>query len=715
MARRTLMVVAALAMAGGFASGAQAGDVVSPQDPSAIIGGEPVASCEWPSTVFLENCTGTLIHPEIVVYAAHCGSAQRVWFAESMADGVPTPPEGFSVETESCWTNPDFEIPGQDIGPYRAADYAFCKLAEPVLDVPIVPALAGCETTVLTSNTPVTLVGFGGTDQETFGVKFKVDTVLHYIDDWGVAVIGGGGQSPCAGDSGGPAFVQLPDGSWRAFGIVSGPNVGNCGDAMWFPTIHSAIPDIERESGIDVTPCHHGGNGQWNPSPDCQGFPLEPHNGAGKTWADGCSGGPTLEWSSTCGPVFDESEDLTAPVGAIVAPEDRSRIDVPEGEETASALIVAEASDAPSGVSWVELVVNGDTVADSRLVGAPWEWQVNLPPGVLEFQARMGDWAGNESLTDAVVVGVDVDPPPAPAGGSSSTGPDAGSSDETGPTDSVGDDTGTTTDDGSTTAGDTDAPSQDEPTPSSGGCGCTTSQGGDASFLLLLALVGLARPRRGRRGAASALLSMGVLFGCGDDAGAGGGDDGSSTTGSGTTAVASTGTSGADGSTATTTTPTSTTANPSSSSGASDTTGLGCEIGTLDCVCTEDFTCNEGLGCSLNTCVECEAGAITCPCRDEGDQDGECDEGLFCFGGLCASPQPCPFLENLVCDEPEGTGVCLEGTDAFDCCATEPGVCEERSQGGRCPDGSDPDDCDTGSTGDTDTDTSSGEMMESRR
>ena len=75
----------------------------------------------------------------------------------------------------------------------------------------------------------------------------------------------------------------------------------------------------------------------------------------------------------------------------------------------------------------------------------------------------------------------------------------------------------------------------------------------------------------------------------------------------------------------------------------------------------------------------------------------------------------CPFLENLVCDEPEGTGVCLEGTDAFDCCATEPGVCEERSQGGRCPDGSDPDDCDTGSTGDTDTDTSSGEMMESRR
>lgn len=676
---RTLGTAAVL-LAGTLAAEASASELVSPLDPATIIGGEPVASCEWPSTVFLENCTGTLIHPEIVVYAAHCGTAERVWFAESVADGMPTPPEGFSVDTEYCWTNPEWETP-LEIGPSRAADYAFCKLAEPVLDVPIVPALAGCETSVLTSNTPVTLVGFGGTDQDTFGVKFKVDTELHYIDDWGVAVIGGGGQSPCAGDSGGPAFVQLPDGTWRAFGIVSGPNVGNCGDAMWFPTIHSAIPEIERISGIDVTPCHHGGNGAWNPSPGCRDFPLEPQNGVGKSWADGCSGGPMHTWSSTCGDVYDTSEDLVAPIGAITAPEDRSRIDIPEGSDTADAIIVAEASDAISGVSWVELIVNGSVVPNSRLVGAPWQWDVDLPPGVLEIQARIGDWAGNESETDVVVIGVNVDPPPAPAGSSSSGGGETGEGDTTG--DASTSTTGTST----STTGDTDTEDPPSQTTSSSG-GCSVHTGGGTPWLLLLGILGLRRRRR-----AAALLAASVLLGCGDDAPPLSEDDTTSSSGSSTT---------------TTTDPSTTStgeASTSSSTGEADessssTTAAACEVGTQDCTCTDTFTCNEGLACSFNVCTPCEAGTITCPCRPENTEDGVCDEGLFCFGGLCSSPHPCPFLEDLSCDEPEGTDVCLEGTDAFDCCATQPGVCEEMSQGGRCPDGSDPDDCASG-TGST--------------
>lgn len=698
---------AALVGLASMSSLAEASELVSPPDPAAIIGGEAVASCQWPSTVFLENCTGTLIHPEIVVYAAHCGSAERVWFAESVADGQPTPADGFPVDTEYCWTNPDYPTQ-QDIGPSRAADYAFCKLAEPVVDVPIVPALMGCETTVLTSNAPVTLVGFGGTDQDTFGVKFTVDTVLHYIDDWGVAVIGGEGQSPCAGDSGGPAFVQVPDGTWRAFGIVSGPNIGNCGDAMWFPTIHSAIPDIERISGIDVTPCHFGGSGQWNPSPGCRDFPLAPNDGAGTTWADGCGGGPVAEWSSTCGPAFDESEDLLAPLGAVTEPEDRTRIDTPEDSRTAAAVIVAEASDAVSGVAWVELIVNGEDVPGSRLVGEPWQWDVDLPPGVLQLRARAGDWAGNESETDVVVIGVDVDPPAAPEGGSSSGAADTGTGD--GDTETGDSTTSTTTGLGTTSTAETDDGSSgtaaSDGAGGDDGCGCrTSSQGGGPASLLLL-LGGLLARRRRCKAESAVLAAALALASTGCDGGGDSqatGDDGTSTGASQSTGPQST---SSTSSTTGASSSESSTSSTSSTSSSSTTTGSECASGTLDCVCTSDFTCDEGLACALNTCVECQAGAITCPCRAEDAPEGRCDEELNCFGGVCSSPHPCPFIENLVCDEPEGSGICLEGTDPFDCCAVEPGVCEEMSRGGRCPDGSDPNDCDTAtgssSTGATD-------------
>jgi hypothetical protein len=95
--------------------------------------------------------------------------------------------------------------------------------------------------------------------------------------------------------------------------------------------------------------------------------------------------------------------------------------------------------------------------------------------------------------------------------------------------------------------------------------------------------------------------------------------------------------------------------------------------------------------------VPCDTGTLACPCHyDEGAEEGTCDEGLYCFGGLCAAPQPCPYLMDGQCDEPQGSGACLIGTDAFDCCASMPDVCEEQSQGGRCPDGSDPDDCGAG-------------------
>ncbi len=700
----TLIACAALSLS----ATARADEAVPGPEPVPIFGGGPSATCAWPSTVFLENCTGTLIHPEIVVYAAHCGDdRERVWFGEDVSTAAVAPGSGFSVDVEYCKVNPEFAT--AQGGEWRAADYAFCKLAEPVLDVPIVPPLMGCETTLLLSGTPVTLVGFGGTDDGLFAVKHEVVTELHYIDDWGAAVIGGDGLSPCAGDSGGPAFMQMPDGTWRAFGIVSGPNVGNCSDAMWFATIYDAIPFIERESGIDVTVCHGGQIGEWNPSPGCGGFPLEPGDGSGKSWADGCAGGAVSEASATCGPPFDAAEDLVGPSAAIVTPEDRERYDTEGGASTIGLLTTAEIADTGSGVSTAALTINGAFVEGSLRLGRPWEWPLTFAPGVWEIRVEATDWAGNVAVSDPVVIGVDMDPPPAPEPSSSSGDASSSSStsdDATGDLETSGSTTGTTGVDAGTddsTGGSASAAGSDD------GCGCTTGGGTPTGALLLLLL---ARALRGRR--RGAVLSLAAAAACG------GGGSGSASTDSDTddgTTSAPTSTSSSS-----TTSTESGSSEPTSSDDASTSTGdessttSTCVPGTLDCHCTESFTCDLGLACRLDTCVQCELGTLNCPCiYEEGERTGECDGILNCFGGLCVNPQPCPYLEDLECDEPEGTGVCLEGTDVFDCCAVEPGVCEEESVGGACPNGSDPIDCgaDTDTATDTDTDTDTGTGTES--
>src|SRR5690349_338820 len=46
-----------------------------------VVGGEAAGACDWPSTVMVNSCTGTLIHRRVVTTAAHCLSwTNRVTF-----------------------------------------------------------------------------------------------------------------------------------------------------------------------------------------------------------------------------------------------------------------------------------------------------------------------------------------------------------------------------------------------------------------------------------------------------------------------------------------------------------------------------------------------------------------------------------------------------------------------------------------------------------
>ena len=180
------------------------------------------------------------------------------------------------------------------------------------------------------------------------------------------------------------------------------------------------------------------------------------------------------------------------------------------------------------------------------------------------------------------------------------------------------------------------------------------------------------------------------------------------TTGPGTTTGTDTGT------TAGTSTGDSSTGDSStgdSSGGSSSTGGVMCTPGEVNCDC-DNNTCVGSAICAIGKCLP--AGDGSCPfefdlvcdepefCDPGSDpfdccaspQDGVCEE--FDFGGECPPYSDffdcgyCPFVNDGVCD----AGLCPQGTDTPDCCATEEnGVCEEMSQGGMCPDGTDTYDC----------------------
>jgi hypothetical protein len=262
----------------------------------AIYGGQPTASCAWPSVVYLGGCTGTLVHPELVVLAAHCVGLEPV--EAVFGDDFRWP--RITADVKSCRSHPEAHELGKDLG--------FCRLSQAVAGVPIVPLLAGCEVAVLAPGTEVVAAGFGEADDALgAGPKRQVSMPIVALTETD-ALIGGDGKDTCTGDSGGPVFVRLPDGTWRVAGVTS--YGGACGSGGHYSLLAPATDWLERASGLDLTPCHD--RGRWAPTSDCGSFPMRPEAGGG-AWSDGCANPDISRWSATCG----DSHD---PIAAV-APE----------------------------------------------------------------------------------------------------------------------------------------------------------------------------------------------------------------------------------------------------------------------------------------------------------------------------------------------------------------------------------------------------------
>jgi hypothetical protein len=284
----------------GFVSGCATKDVSGAAE-AAIEGGREVQACGWPTAVGLVRsnevwCTGTLVHPQLVVFSAGCTSeegAGRSFDQILIGDGFDPntgAPRGRLITPEFCKADPS----------YRYLDYgksgAFCKLSQPITDVAITPPLMGCETSLLKPGAPVTIVGFGSYKFDWTPIKTVGETQLgHLHGSDGAYAAESGTMYQSYSDVGGPGYIQVADGSWRTWGVAEfdpGPDSN-------YALLHVLVPWIERESGIDITPCHDA-DGTWNPGPSCKGFALDPgasHGGSGAS----CKVGPVSGYSATCG------------------------------------------------------------------------------------------------------------------------------------------------------------------------------------------------------------------------------------------------------------------------------------------------------------------------------------------------------------------------------------------------------------------------------
>lgn len=370
---------------------------------SYISNGKGAKACALPAIARLKMggslCTGTLVHPQVIAYAAHCGPLRSAQFGESgQGPGL--------TSFKSTRTNPGFNINKLDTPDGEPMDWAFAVLPKPLNGVPIIPfASRGEYKVIMETNAPIMMAGFGyqGAGKGAGAQMMWTENELGQTSN-GWIQAGLGTKNACPGDSGGPLLAQLPDKSWRVIGIASTlygetqNGNANCGRPESFNHYARVRPEMlrwfEKSTGHDVTPCYDV-EGNEDKTDACSGFFAGDPTSPSGSWSSGnCSGANKVD-SPKLYPVDDDDKSPTA---ELTWPKDKS---VYGPGQTIEVRVKAE-DDKKMGT--VSLSVNHMLVKQWDKPPYVFEWKLEDEPTEYQLRATARDEAGNESTISLIQV-----------------------------------------------------------------------------------------------------------------------------------------------------------------------------------------------------------------------------------------------------------------------------------------------------------------------
>ncbi len=336
---------------GVLASGVLASGVLHPSTAVALEAVFPAADeCEWPTSVQVYvkpaaghpagypntewfQCSGVFVG-DLVLTAAHC-IAYMDSFVVHFGEEANAPE--FTDVPVACNAHPDgdwyyMQTGTQSNWVWYGPDTAWCELSLSH-SLPIEPVMTpnGCEPQYLRDQLfgagaglygrPTSLVASGGVDANATNIGTKRVAPMsvmfeRYLSGIGTTAIHyllqgqndgnqmGDPATVFGGDSGGLAYFEMANGTWRTLGLV-GTKLGlayDLGDGLGQIQRVYAITDstprrlrwVEIDSGADITPCHNwdGAKWVWAGNPSCGGnYDLSPETGS--AWASCSSDSPS--------------------------------------------------------------------------------------------------------------------------------------------------------------------------------------------------------------------------------------------------------------------------------------------------------------------------------------------------------------------------------------------------------------------------------------